>query len=162
MRVSGQGSEVIKKCEHFEAFDEFMGSPYPPNISLNQEALLLFQDLLRLRIRPPLKKMKLIVKRIRQLLLRLPLTKKRSGKRVTSNTLPVQADKRRKKKLKKRADENNEEDRWLALFEMQNQMMRESQRREELFFNRLQEGEQNCKELIIGAIRELGNLFKKD
>ena len=41
---------------------------------------------------------------------------KRSGKRVTSNTLPVQADKRRKKKLKKRADENNEaEDRWLAL-----------------------------------------------
>ena len=26
VKVSGQGSEVIDKCAHFEAFDEFMGS----------------------------------------------------------------------------------------------------------------------------------------
>ena len=150
--------------EHFEAFDEFMGSrdsispkyvvesrsasPIPrPATSANTAALEEDEvDCEENSAAAP----------------ETATNDKRSGKRVASNTLPVQADKRRKKKLKKRADENNEEDRWLALFEMQNQMMRESQRREELFFNRLQEGEQNCKELIIGAIRELGNLFKKD
>lgn len=68
---------------------------------------------------------------------------------------------RPKKRQKVQADVN-EEDKWLALIEQQNQMMRESQQREEQLFARLEKSERNRKDLIVGAIRELGSLLEKD
>ena len=165
VRVSGQGSEVIEKCEHFQAFDEFMGSrdSISPKYVVESRSASPIPRPATPANTAALEEDEVDCEEDSAAAPETATHEKRSGKRVASNAPPVQADKRRKKKQKKSADENNEaEDRWLALFEMQNQMMRESQRREELFFNRLQEGEQNCKELIIGAIRELGNLFKKD
>lgn len=177
-RVSGEGSEAIDDCPHFEDFDEFMGSRdiiSPKYVvesgtscstssstqSTGTESSHNTSTTSENSICPSDNSENMDESEDARDAPTRAISKGKAPAKRPRSEEPIPTSKPNKKR-KTRRDESENEDKWLQLFQEQNEMMRESQKREKELFERLQGSEESCKDLIVGAIRELGSLFKKD
>ncbi|KAK3749299.1 hypothetical protein QZH41_020083 [Actinostola sp. cb2023] len=145
LKTSGEGSEEIEICPHFDLLDEFMGS----KDSINP---------------------KFVVESSGSSSASRPSTPSTTdggesddasdsfdleGDNQQSNSKKRTSAKTKKNEKKKKRKSDEEDDKWMTF-------LRESQAREERMLDNFKKSEDNFKELFITAIKEFGKIVKKD